>query len=83
LFIFDLIKQETIKSNISTNDEGFKAHRAYSPEEVLAAGGTTAFGLKTDKNSTKLINTLKSALPAEPFTNEEWQSLVAQLDKDK
>lgn len=49
----------------------FKTHTSHSPEEILASGGDTAFGRKTGKSSEKLINALKNAEPAEPFTSEE------------
>jgi hypothetical protein len=82
--IFDKTNSEkTMKSNISSNEGSFKTHRAYTPEEILAAGGTTAFGRKTNKNNSKLIKALENAPTAEPFTQEEWDNLVAELDKDK
>jgi len=72
-----------MKSNISTNGDSFKSHKAYSPEEILSAGGATAFSRKTDKNNAKLIKALEGAPTVEPFTKEEWDNLVNQLDKDK
>jgi hypothetical protein len=38
-----------MKSNVSANEGLFKTHKSYTPEEILAAGGTTAFGRKTAK----------------------------------
>jgi len=38
-----------MKSNISTNEGLFKTHKSYTPEEIFAAGGATAFGLKMGK----------------------------------
>jgi hypothetical protein len=50
--IFFLIKaKKAMKHNISTNSGSFKIHPTHSPEEVLAAGGTTAFSLKSNKNT--------------------------------
>jgi hypothetical protein len=47
-----LIKaKKAMKHNISTNSGSFKIHPTHSPEEVLAAGGTTAFSLKSNKNT--------------------------------
>lgn len=62
-----------MKSNTPTNNEAynFKMHKSHSIEEVLAAGGATAFGLKTGKNSQKLLEALKSSPKIDPFTDEE------------
>ncbi|WP_426668763.1 hypothetical protein ACPPVU_21335 [Mucilaginibacter sp. McL0603] len=72
-----------MKSNISANEGSFKTHRAYSPEEILAAGGATAFGHKTNKNNLNLIKALENTPVAEAFTKEEWDNLVSELDNDK
>jgi hypothetical protein len=72
-----------MKSGITKNGESFRSHESYSPEEVLAAGGTTAFGLKAGKNNSTLIKALEEAPPIEPFTEEEWTDLLDQLEKDK
>ncbi len=72
-----------MKSHIPANNEAFKTHKSYSPKEILSAGGTTAFGLKTGKNNSKLITALENAPQVEPFTNKEWNDLVNQLEKDK
>ncbi|GLU50675.1 hypothetical protein [Dyadobacter frigoris] len=61
----------------------FKTHTSHSPEEILASGGATAFGRKTGKSNETLISALKNAEPAEPFTSEEWEKLMAQLDATK
>jgi len=72
-----------MKSNISANDGLFKIHRSYTPEEVLAAGGTTAFALKTGKTNEELIKVLENCPPVEPFSKEEWDRMMIQLEKDK
>lgn len=36
-------------------DDAFKNIRSHSPEDVFAAGGTTAFGLKMRKNKVDQI----------------------------
>lgn len=72
-----------MKHNISTSSGSFKTHPSYSPEEVLAAGGTTAFSLKSDKNTKKLIQALQNSPVVEPFTDEEWSDLSKQMNKDK
>ncbi len=61
----------------------FRTHKAYSPEEILAAGGATAFGRKSGKNNLKLAETLKQAPDAEPFSDEEWRQTLQQLHDSK
>jgi hypothetical protein len=72
-----------MKANTSANNGLFKTHRTYSPEEILAAGGTTTFNRKVAKNNQKLIKALEVSPDAEPFTKEEWSNIIDQLDKDK
>lgn len=72
-----------MKRNISTNAGSFKIHPTHSPEEVLAAGGTTAFSLKSNKSSERLIKALQDSPMIEPFTDEEWHDLSKQMNKDK
>ncbi len=66
-----------------TNEEIFKTFSTVSPEEILAAGGATAFGIKTSKNTEELKKVLRDIPKPEPFTNEEWDSLANQLENDK
>ncbi len=72
-----------MKRNISINAGSFKVHTTHSPEEVLAAGGTTAFSLKSNKSSERLIKALQDSPTIEPFTDEEWHDLSKQMNKDK
>ncbi len=72
-----------MKSKISSDKISFKTHQSYSVEEILAAGGTTAFGIKMGKNNQTLIKALKESPPIEPFTDEEWNKLMDQLQNDK
>lgn len=60
-------------------NELFRTHKAYSPEEILAAGGATVFGKKSGKNNKNLIKALKNAPASEPFTQQEWDQTVQQL----
>jgi hypothetical protein len=66
-----------------TNQDALKTHFTVSPEEILAAGGATAFGIQTGKNSDKLKKALRNTPKPEPFTKDEWDSLVTQLANDK
>lgn len=73
-----------MKTNLNSNKTSlFKTHTSHSPEEILASGGATAFGRKTGKNNETLISALRNAESAEPFTSEEWEKLMAQLDTTK
>jgi hypothetical protein len=72
-----------MKSDISTKKNVWKTHKSYTPEEVFAAGGTTAFGLKMGKNNETMIKALQNAPPIEPFTEEEWADLMEQVARDK
>ncbi len=72
-----------MKSNSPVNKSSFKTHQSFSPQEVLAAGGTTAFGKKTGKNNDSLIKALQSAPAIEPFTEKEWADLLKQMEGDK
>jgi hypothetical protein len=66
----------------SVNSELFKTHQTHSIAEVLAAGGATAFGIKSGKNNETIIAALQKT-PAEPFTEEEWIELLRELDATK
>jgi hypothetical protein len=73
-----------MKVNVtSTNNGVFKTHESHSAEEILAAGGATAFGRKTGKNNESLISALENLAPAEPFSQEEWDGLMAQIESTK
>jgi hypothetical protein len=72
-----------VKEHITKNKSSFKTHKSYTPEEVFAAGGATAFGRKMGKNNESLIKALENAAPIEPFTQEEWDDLLKDLENDK
>jgi len=72
-----------MKTDISENKGLFKTHKSYTPEEVFAAGGATAFGRRSGKNNETLIKALESVPKPEPFTEEEWADLMEQVAKDK
>jgi hypothetical protein len=73
-----------MKSAVDTANNGsFRTHKAHSPEEIIAAGGATAFSRKSDKNNQKLIDSLNESPAIEPFTSKEWNDLSSQLDQDK
>ncbi len=72
-----------MKTDISKSDGSFRTHKSISPEEILAAGGATAFGRRSGKNNETLIKALENLPKPEPFTEEEWTDLMADLEKDK
>lgn len=72
-----------MKPKTTAADNLFKANRSYTPEEVIAAGGATAFGRKRGKNNETLIKALQDSPPIEPFSDEEWADLMAALANDK
>ena len=61
----------------------FKSHESHSPEDILAAGGATAFGKKSEKNNESIISALTNVPAAEPFSDQEWEDLLVQLESDK
>jgi len=72
-----------MKSEVSSNNSLLKTHKSYSAEEILAAGGATAFAIKMGKDRDSLIKALENSPKPEPFTEEEWADLMADLAKDK
>lgn len=71
-----------MKTNL-TNKNVRRTHKSFTPEEVIAAGGTTAFGIKSGKNNETLIKALENSPQPEPFTEEEWDDLLKQMANDK
>jgi hypothetical protein len=61
----------------------FKTHESYSPEEVFAAGGTTAFAIKKGKTAQNFLKGLDEIPEIEKFSDEEWADLIEQLKNDK
>ena len=61
----------------------FRTRKTYSPEEILAAGGTTAFSRKSGKDNINLAEKLKEVPDTEPFTDEEWRQALQQLQDSK
>ena len=74
------------KKNIETENEvrpSFAKFKSYSVEEILAAGGATAFADKLGKNARTLYEGLKS-LPKDAFlTEEEFQQAMDTLNASK
>jgi len=74
------------KKNVEIENEvqpSFAKFNAYSVDEILAAGGATAFADKLGKNSRTLLEGLKS-LPKDAFlTEEEFQQAIETLNASK
>ncbi len=62
---------------------GFKSHKSHSPEEVWAAGGTTAFGNKKGQSNENMSEIFREVPEVEPFTEEEWTSTLKSLKETK
>jgi hypothetical protein len=72
-----------MKPDQTASKGSFKTHTTVSPEQIIAAGGTTAFGLKTGKNNETIIRALENSIKPEPFSKDEWDDILTQLAKDK
>lgn len=74
------------KRNIKTSDDSqhsFPSLKSYSIDEILAAGGTTAFAEKMGKSAHTLMTHLKT-IPKEDFlTEEEYLSALETLNQSK
>ena len=84
MFKFVVNKERHAMKPKTTENKGlFKTLQSHSVEDVLAAGGTTAFGIKMGKDMDSLLKAMENAPKPEPFTDEEWADLMYQLAKDK
>ncbi|WP_262248971.1 hypothetical protein [Parapedobacter soli] len=72
-----------VKSKKRDSAAGFKIHKSYSPAEILAAGGTTAFGKKMGQSNEKIIAALEKSPEIDPFTEKEWQQTLKLLRDSK
>jgi len=74
------------KNSIKTTENlesSFPRYKAYSINEILAAGGTTAFADKMGKNFGDLVAALKE-LPKDAFlTEEEFLKAMETLNQSK
>lgn len=71
-------------TNVPTNAQFlFPNVKSYSVDEILAAGGTTAFAEKMGKSWEGLLETLKK-LPKDSFlTDEEFEEAMKTLNASK
>lgn len=68
---------------VYTLDNLFEGIKSHSADEILAAGGAMAFGVRSGKNNQKLIEALEKLPPIEPFSDDEWNDLMDELARDK
>ncbi len=71
------------KFKTTTSSLGFRSHKSHSPEEVWAAGGTTAFGNKNGQSNENMSEIFREVPEVEPFTEEEWASTLQSLKENK
>ena len=60
----------------------FRTHKTYSAEEILAAGGTSAFAHKTGLTGKKQMEALIK-IPTIEFTDAEWNDVLEILKNDR
>ena len=65
-----------MKTATKREDFYLKKFKTYSAEEIIAAGGTTAFARLTGHDPKKLYH-----LPGEPLTEEEYQKAIKMTRK--
>jgi hypothetical protein len=73
-----------MKNNLKTKyTYQFRTHKTYSAEEILAAGGTSAFAHKTGLSGKKQMEALANH-PVEDFlTDEEMEAALKILREEK
>lgn len=59
----------------------FSNFKSYSVDEIMAAGGTTAFANKLGKHPQNLVDALRN-LPKDAFLTEEEAALALKMLKD-
>jgi hypothetical protein len=72
-----------MNTKISEGRDIYKNIKTYSVEEIIAAGGATAFATKMGKDRDSLVKALENAEPFEPFTEKEWKEITKILSKEK
>ena len=61
----------------------FSEFKSYSVEEIIAAGGTTAFANKLGKHPERLVEKLKNLPPDAFLTEEEVECALRMLKESK
>ena len=72
-----------MKDTLKTKDTyQFRTHKSYSVEEILAAGGTSAFAHKTGLTGKKQMEAL-IRIPTVEFSDAEWDDVLKILKNDR
>jgi hypothetical protein len=72
-----------MKNTTKTNEiYQFRPIKSYKPEEIIAAGGTTAFAEKMGKTGKQRMERI-AKLPKVTFTDDEWNEILEILKNDK
>ena len=72
-----------MKDTVKTKEKyQFRTHKTYSAEEILAAGGTSAFAHKTGLTGKKQMEALIK-IPSIDFTDAEWDDVLEILKNDR
>jgi hypothetical protein len=75
--------EKTVKIESDSKDYQFRRITTYSPEEILATGGTTAHARKTGKSYENILSTLK-CLPKDDFLSDsELKAAINTLHVEK
>lgn len=64
-------------------DSSFSKHKSYSIDEIMAAGGTTAFATKMGKNFQAIGDRLKKLSKDAFLTKEEANDALRVLNENK
>ncbi|WP_299585835.1 hypothetical protein [Mucilaginibacter sp.] len=74
------------KNNIKTSEDELRPffnYKSYSIDEIIAAGGATAFANKLGKNPQNIIKNLKTLPKDAFFTDEEVRQALETLKTSK
>ncbi|RIV27191.1 hypothetical protein DYU11_02445 [Fibrisoma montanum] len=75
--------EKTSKATDPTEPYQFKPIKSYSVEDVLAAGGTSAFAYKMGKSGKKLAESLEKLPEGSHLTDEEFELALKTLREEK
>ena len=71
------------RSTVKFEESSFSRHKSYAIDEIIAAGGTTAFAIKMGKNFHAIDDRLQSLAEDAFLTKEEANKALQVLDESK